>query len=194
MWGPRPVSLGAKGGCWERVGVSVRGRTRVDKTSDPRTPLGSLVGSISQVVKSGLSHPAGTPCPGAVLTCPVPYILWVGASRAGGRLRAGHRVAPRRAAPGHRAAAGGRLRAGHRAAPHVALCRAIGGCLMAVGVWWWPCCLCWPLSRAMWPSRAEPLELPAVRETIGRETIVIMGVGPRVPRAAGAVIALCSSA
>ena len=113
-----------------------------------------------------------------------------GASRAGGKLRAGHHVAPRRAAPGHRRPAASCRPA--IAPRHVALRWALGGCLMAVGAWWWLCWLCWPLSCVVWPSRAEPLEPAAVRETIERETSVIMEIGPRAQRAAGAVIVVSS--
>ena len=70
-------------------------------------------------------------------------------SRAGGKLWAGHRVAPRRAAPGHRWPAAS---CGPAIAPrHVALRWAFGGCLMAVGAWCWLCWLCWPLSCVVWP-------------------------------------------
>ena len=73
-----------------------------------------------------------------------------GASRAGGKLRAGHHVAPRRAAPGHRRPAASCRPA--IAPRHVALRWAFGGCLMAVGAWWRLCWLCWPLSCVVWPE------------------------------------------
>ena len=114
-------ALGAIGGCGgldrfpsvQRAGVgsasgrSFGGRTRVDKTSDPRTPLGLLVGSKSRVV-SRVCRIRPDPLPDGVLMRTVPHALRVaravrGPARSMGWRQPGRRLAagrpPRRATP-----------------------------------------------------------------------------------------------